>query len=180
MKRGIRYIGDPILRQKAKPVESITDEIKTLAADMLETMEATNGIGLAAPQIGVSLRLFVLAIVEETEEGRIKLEQTRVYINPIIESVSKEQVKMNEGCLSIPGLYVDQVLRPEKITVRYTDLEGVEHVETVESWHARVILHENDHLNGVLFIDRLTPSQKKEIEFDLKKIKKKFSKKNPL
>jgi peptide deformylase len=176
MKLPLCYIGDPVLREKAKPISTITDEIRQLAFDMIETMHATNGLGLAAPQVGQSLRLFVCIVVEEAPDGRHKTDQVRVYINPKIESVSEEMVAMNEGCLSIPGLYND-VLRPRTITVTSLDEEGRQITETISGWHARVVLHENDHLNGVLFIDRLPLKQRKKIEDEVKRIKKKFEKK---
>lgn len=174
MKLPLVYIGNPVLRQKAADITTITPEIRQLAHDMLETMHATNGIGLAAPQVGQSLRLFVILVVEEDEKGRVKTEKERVYINPKIEEVSQEVCGMTEGCLSIPGLYVDDVMRPKKIKVTSQDLDGHFHTEEISGWHARVVLHENDHLNGVLFIDRLTPKQRKFVEDDLKKIKKKY------
>jgi peptide deformylase len=174
MRLPLVYIGDPVLRQKAAEITTITSEIKQLAKDMLETMHATNGIGLAAPQVGQSLRLFVLLVIEEDAKGRVKTEKERVYINPKIEEVSQEVVGMTEGCLSIPGIYVDEVIRPKTIKVTALDLDGNITTEEITGWHARVVLHENDHLNGVLFIDRLTPKQKKIIEDDLKKVKKKY------
>jgi peptide deformylase len=177
MQLDLRYIGDSILREKTKEVDVITDEIRILVRDMIETMHAKNGIGLAAPQIGSLHRIFVCLVVEETEGQRFKTETQRVYINPKIESVSEEMVGMNEGCLSIPGLYVDHIMRPKTITVSSIDLEGNKIVETITGWHARVVLHENDHLNGVLFIDRLQPKQKKMVEEEVKKIKKKIEKK---
>ena len=178
MKLPLRYIGDPVLRDKAQEIQVISEEVKILARNMLETMHATNGIGLAAPQVGSLLRIFVCVVVVEGENGRVKTEQERVYINPKIESVSEEMVAMSEGCLSIPGLYVDDVLRPKTITVSSLDLEGNQILETISGWHARVVLHENDHLNGVLFIDRLQPKQKKGIDEEIKKIKKKIQKKS--
>ena len=176
MKLQLSYLGDAILREKAKPIETITDEVITLAQDMLETMHATNGIGLAAPQVGQALRLFVCVVVEDLPDGRVKTDKERVYINPKIEAISEEMVGMNEGCLSIPGLYIDGVMRPKTITVSSMDLDGSFITETISGWHARVVLHENDHLNGVLFIDRLQQNQKKGLEENLKKIKKKIDK----
>lgn len=174
MKLSLVYIGNPLLRERACEVETVTPEIQQLISDMLETMHATNGIGLAAPQVGQSLRIFVLLVVDDGPSGRSVTTQEKVYINPVIEDVSGEMVGLTEGCLSIPGLYVDDVLRPKTITVSALNREGQPFRETISGWHARVVLHENDHLNGVLFIDRLSPKQKKEIEPELKKIKKRF------
>ncbi len=178
MKLPIKYIGEPVLREKAQPIESITDEIIQLAKDMIETMHSKNAVGLAAPQVGQSLRMFVLTVLKNDGDKRVSTEEDRVYINPKILEVSHEIVGMNEGCLSIPGLYIDDVLRPKTITVSSLNLEGKEIVETISGWHARVVLHENDHLNGVLFIDRLQPRQKKGFEEEIKKIKRKYEKKS--
>ena len=177
MKLPLRYIGDEILREKAKPIESITEEVKALANNMLETMRSCNGLGLAAPQVGYAVRLFVITVIDEVNDRKVKTEIERVYINPKIISVSEEMVGMNEGCLSIPGLYIDDIIRPKTITVTSMDLDGNSVTETISGWHARVVLHENDHLNGVLFIDRLLPKQRKGVYEEIKKIKKKLEQK---
>ncbi len=169
------YYGNPLLRQKCKPIEKITPEIKKLVADMIETMDLDQrGIGLAAPQVGVPLRLFVLRRYEtvESTEGELKLSEPYVYINPKITILDDEPVIDSEGCLSIPKVK-GNVERPLKIAVEATDLEGNLFTHEIEGYNARVILHENDHLNGVLFIDRMHPKERKIIEDALRAIKNK-------
>ncbi len=173
MKLKISYYGDPILRKKAKPIEEVTDELRKLAEDMLVTMDENNGIGLAAPQVGRGIRLFILRNYEELEDGQIRLTEPQAFINPKITLVGEETQVDTEGCLSIPGIRAE-VVRPLKIVVEATDLDGRKFTEEVEGYKARVILHENDHINGVLFIDRLDPKERKALEPDLRAIKKKY------
>lgn len=161
------------MRQKAEPVEAITDEIRQLCADMIETMLTIKGIGLAAPQVGKLLRIFVSNVDYEDEEGEIHLSDPIVYINPIISSPSEELVKRSEGCLSIPKLYA-YVERPEKITVEAMDLEGNLFTKECSGYLARNIMHENDHLNGVLFIDRIKGKRRTLLEPELRRIKQNY------
>jgi peptide deformylase len=170
----LRYYGDPILREKAKPVEAITNEIRTLAMDMIETMLAINGIGLAAPQVGKLLRMFVSNVEYEDEEGEVHTGEPKVYINPILRKPSEELVERSEGCLSIPKLYIP-ILRPLTVTVEALDLEGNPFTRDCYGYLARNIMHENDHLNGVLFIDRVKGKRRTEIEAYLRQIKQKYS-----
>ncbi len=172
----IYYYGDPILRVRGEPITEITDEIRQLAADMIETMDKNDGIGLAAPQVGRSLRMFVLRNYIYQEDGHWTLSEPKVYINPKLHSPSEQIVTDVEGCLSLPGLRLD-VERPEKITVEAMDLDGNVFVEELEGYNARVRMHENDHINGTLFIDRVDASTRKKIDPMLKAIKKKYSKK---
>jgi peptide deformylase len=142
--RDIHVLGSPVLRQSAAPVPEITDEIRRLAADMFETMYAAKGIGLAAPQVGVSLRLAVLDVDDKPT----------VIINP--EVVRQEGAeKGEEGCLSIPEVYGD-VERAQKVLVRALDLEGRSFEIEATDLLARCLLHEIDHLEGRLFIDHLS------------------------
>jgi peptide deformylase len=142
---------DPRLRRKSEPVEKITDELRQLAADMLETMYDEPGIGLAAPQVGHAIRLIVVD-TDWTEEGVDK--KPGVFVNPeIVESSGK--VVWNEGCLSVPDLNAE-VERAEAVVLRALDLEGREVVETVSGLRAVCFQHELDHLDGVLFIDRIS------------------------
>lgn len=174
MRLPLRYYGDPILRKKCKPVGEITKQVRQLVADMIETMDASNGIGIAAPQVGHDLSLFVLHnyIINEREEFSIS-EEVFVFINPEISYVSKEMVLDEEGCLSIPKLK-GSILRPEKIIIEATDLTGKRFKEELEGYNARVRLHENDHINGVLFIDRLDRKEKDRVAPLLREIKKKY------
>lgn len=173
MKLPLAYYGNPILRKKGAPVLEITDEIRQLVSDMTETMIAQDGCGLAAPQIHQSLALFITSIPHLNEKEEVIPGELRVFINPKIVAHSQEKWACEEGCLSIPGLR-GIVERPLKVTVQATDLEGNVFTEEFVGFDAHVIMHENDHLNGVLYIDRLSPKEKKQIEGKLREIKKKF------
>lgn len=153
----VRY-GDPILRRVAKPVTSVTPEVRTLTGDMIETMWKQVGIGLAAPQIGVGLRVFVM------DSGKGK---ARVLVNPEITD-QNGVVLEEEGCLSLPGIFAD-VERSKWVHVVALDGEGEPVSFEASDLQAKVIQHEMDHLNGVLFIDRLTPMARERIK---KKIQK--------
>jgi peptide deformylase len=146
----IRTFGDPVLREKARPVESFDDALKRLAEDMITTMQAAPGVGLAAPQVGRPLRL----IVFDVGEGATAL------ANPALYDEWGEQIA-EEGCLSLPGLYYP-VRRHEHVAAKGFDLEG--HEVTIEGQElmARVLQHEVDHLEGVLFIDRLEAEHRTE------------------
>lgn len=170
----LRYYGDPVLRQHCRPIEKITDEIRTLVQDMIETMDAHQGIGLSACQVGIDLRLFVLRSYVETENAQWTVSAPLVFINPKILSKSSKTIVDSEGCLSIPKVRVN-VERPLKVTVEATDLNGDLFVEESEGYNARTRLHENDHLNGVLNIDRTSATERKKIEPLLKEIKRKFA-----
>ncbi|MBI5346550.1 MAG: peptide deformylase [Chlamydiae bacterium] len=150
----LAYYGDSILRKKADPVAEITNDIRKLVEEMIETMDASDGIGLAAVQIHHSIRLFVIRTPIETGEDKFEPGEIEVFINPILSLPSKETWKASEGCLSIPSLR-SLVERPKEITVEYTSLNGNVIKKRVSGWQARVIMHENDHLDGVLFTDRL-------------------------
>lgn len=174
MKLSLRYYGDPILRAKAKAIEEITPEIRQLAHDMIETMIGSNGVGLAAPQIGKLLRIYIFRDEWLNPEGHYELGPPQVAINPIFSAPSKETDTMLEGCLSLPNLHI-KVTRPKKIHIRYQNLEGEVIEKDLEGFLARVNMHENDHLNGVLHIDRASPKDRKAIEPQLQKIKQKYS-----
>jgi peptide deformylase len=147
----IRLYGDPILQAKALPVTRITPELRRLAEEMFETMGSARGVGLAANQVGVLERLFVLDVPAEMEgEPSHRL----VMINPEILERSGQQVD-EEGCLSFPSLYFD-VKRAMHVKARATDLEGRPYEVEAEGYLARAIQHELDHLDGVLFIDRIS------------------------
>lgn len=145
----ITTYGNPVLRKKVKPISKVDAGLKKLAENMLETMHKADGIGLAAPQIGKSISIFV-ADISPIEEGM----KPMVFLNiEIIESFGSSPY--NEGCLSIPGV-VGEVIRPEKIKICYMDLAGKHHEGMADGVLARVIQHETDHLKGKLFIDYLT------------------------
>lgn len=153
----ITKIGEEILRQKAQPVEEINDEIRQLANDMLETMIDADGVGLAAPQIGRSIRMFVIMADDDVK---------RVFINPQIIKTSNEVGPYDEGCLSIPQVY-ETIVRPLQVTVQAYDENGKRFTLDADGLVARCIQHENDHLDGVLYIDRGDPdfAQKTEEQF---------------
>ncbi len=163
------YYDDQILRKKADPVHEITLEIKKLVEEMVETMDACSGIGLAAAQVHYSIRIFVIRTPIEKEDGKFDLGDVKVFINPLLSSPSEENWKASEGCLSIPTIR-KEVERPKEITVEYTALDGTRQRERFSGWAARVIMHENDHLNGVLFIDRLSVEDKLELKPILKQL----------
>ncbi len=151
----IRKYGDPILRQKAVPSPAGAARLRQLAADMIETMQAASGIGLAANQVGFGDALCVVE-VGLIEEGAAP----RAFVNPEVVQTSSKMLTMEEGCLSIPEIEAE-VDRHERIRVRFVDLEGSQHEEEFEGLFARVLQHEIDHLNGVFFVDRLSPLKRR-------------------
>ncbi|MEN9343334.1 MAG: polypeptide deformylase [Chlamydiota bacterium] len=167
----VRYYGDPILRKKCKRVEAITDEIRQLVLDMVETSDANNGIGIAAPQVGHDLALFILRDYIESPDGKVGIsDYYRVYINPTICFVSEETCIEEEGCISLPQMRAP-VERPYKIIIEATDMDGNRFKEEIEGYNARVRLHENDHINGVLYIDRVDKEVRKSLEQKLRELK---------
>ena len=148
-------IPDPRLRLISKPVESITDETRAFVQDMIDTMYAAHGIGLAAIQVGVDQRILVIDLQEEKDEDDKPIKAPKAYINPEILSVSEETSTYNEGCLSIPEQYAD-VHRPASCRVRWQDETGAAHEEELTGLLATCMQHEIDHLNGVLFIDHIS------------------------
>ena len=169
----LAYYGNPILRRKCDPILEINDSVRLLAEEMIETMDACDGLGLAAPQVHHSVQMFVIRVPIEKADGSIDLGEAKVYINPKISDPSAKTWKFSEGCLSIPSVHAD-VERPQKITVQYTDLNGVTRKEDCLGWHARVIMHENDHLNGVLFIDYMDKEAKDALEPFLQRLNKRI------
>jgi peptide deformylase len=148
--RDIIILPDKRLRSVSKPVVAIGDEIRTLVADMFETMYEAPGIGLAAIQVGIPSRVVVMDLSKREAEA-----EPRVFINPEITWSSEEKSLYEEGCLSIPDVHED-VERPARVKIRYLDLEGKPHEEDGEGLFATCIQHEVDHLNGVLFIDHIS------------------------
>lgn len=138
----------PLLKRRTEPVREVNGDLRRLIDDMLETMYAAPGIGLAAPQVGHGLRLAVVD-VSETKDAPLRL------INPIVTKRSASKVTLEEGCLSLPGQFAD-VSRPEAVTVRYEDESGEVHEVEADGMLARCLQHEIDHLDGVLFTDHLS------------------------
>ncbi|MFA0961441.1 peptide deformylase [Roseivirga sp. BDSF3-8] len=161
--------GDPVLRKKGENLEKDEIDVKQLAEDMFETMYQANGVGLAAPQIGKSIRMFVVDgdPMEEPETEQFK----RVFINPEILEEEGDEWGFDEGCLSIPGVR-EEVFRTERIRIRYFDENWEEHEETLEGVAARIVQHEYDHIEGVLFTDHLAPLKKRLLKSKLTNISK--------
>jgi len=152
--RDIIILPDRQLRLVSKAIEKVTPEIRQLADDMFETMYDAPGIGLAAIQVAQPVRLITMDLAKRDENGETN-PLPRVFINPEILSSSEDLAVYEEGCLSIPEYY-EEVERPAKVRVRFTDLDGKLHEEDAEGLYATCIQHEIDHLNGVLFIDYLS------------------------
>ena len=169
--RRIYETPDAVLRQISKPVETFDDALKTLVADMFETMYDAPGIGLAAVQVGEPIRLLVIDLQEprdpEDPESPI-VRDPKVFINPEILWSSEESSIYDEGCLSIPDYY-EEVERPQKVKVKYLDLDGKAHEIEADGLLATCLQHEIDHLNGVLFIDHLSKLKR---DMVMKKFKK--------
>lgn len=170
----------PVLKQVAKPVTEFNDELRTLVKDMLYTMYNAPGIGLAAPQVGHSIRLFVLDIWFDREEvtrpnGKTDYELSNfdpmVFINPVFKN-KEGSIIHEEGCLSVPGVYED-VKRAEKVTVEYQDMYGNHLSLDADELFAICLQHENDHLDGIVFIERLSPLKKQLVEKKFLKSQKK-------
>ena len=168
----LAYYGDPILRKKAARIEHIDDELRQFVNDMHESLMKYDGVGLAAPQVHRSIALFLTNAPKEGPDDTWLPGTLRVFINPKILSVSEDTGFHSEGCLSIPKLYLD-IERPIHIKVEYTTIDGERRTDDFSGYEARVIMHENDHINGVLFIDRIKGKERKEIEPILRKIKSK-------
>lgn len=158
---------DAGLRKKAQPVKDINAEIKKAAADMIALMSKEKGVGLAGPQVGLSRRIFVTQAAGDSP---------RVFINPTIIWTSQEQVKYEEGCLSVPGLWAD-VIRPAEIKVQAWNEKGRAFTLEAGGMLARVIQHEYDHLEGILFIDRLSDAKREKILAKLEKLKENSARK---
>jgi peptide deformylase len=173
----IRAFGDAILRKECAPIDKNYPDLKGLISNMFETLESANGIGLAAPQIGLDIRLFLvdvspLADDEDYVEIADELKTFRkIFINAEILEESGEEWKFNEGCLSIPDVRED-VKRKSTIKIEYLDENFVKHIDTFSDIRARVIQHEYDHIEGILFTDHLSTLKKKLVKGKLTKISK--------
>ena len=154
--REIRILGDPVLREPAEEVAEVGDEVRALVRDMFETMYLAEGIGLAAPQVGVLERVIVVDLHESDENGIGAV----ALVNPKIVESSRKTARAPEGCLSIPGME-EVVERPEKVTVEGLDPEGTPVSLEVTGLLSRALQHEIDHLDGVLFIDRVSPLKRR-------------------
>ncbi len=176
MKLTVHQYGDPVLRKKAEDIEVINEETRTLAQDMIETMHAASGVGLAAEQVGKTVSICVAdlpADMDCSEDGAPNnpdLSMPLILINPVILDAGKETSTREEGCLSFPDI-VGKIERPWSVTVRYQDLDGQEHEHAFHGMLARVVQHEIDHLNGVLFIDRMSHVKRLALKGRLKRLR---------
>lgn len=164
---GLRYYPDPILREICKPVTVIDQDLRELAATMIEIMYEAKGVGLAAPQVGVAVRMFVMDV--EMQDAN-----PQVLINPVISSRGKEKGADEEGCLSFPKLR-GMVTRPLTVTVEAQDLTGAVITYAGDELLARCMQHEIDHLEGILFIDKLGQASRFRLREDLRKLEDTFS-----
>ncbi|MDH3998422.1 MAG: peptide deformylase [Desulfuromonadales bacterium] len=164
----IRHYPDPVLKQKAQAVTAFDDELRQLAEDMAETMYAAPGVGLAAPQVGVSQRLTVIDCSGKEEEA-----QLLVMVNPEVIAEEGESYE-EEGCLSVPEYYAS-VTRAAKVQVRFQDLTGTERIVEAEGLAAIACQHEIDHLDGILFVDHLSPLKRSMFRKKWKKIQEHLS-----
>jgi len=168
--------GDPVLRKKGLEIPQDHPNLKQVVADMFETMYNAYGVGLAAPQVGLSIRLFVIDTTPFSDDEDLSKEEQaqlsgfkKTFINPVILKEEGEEWGFNEGCLSIPEVRED-VYRHEKITIEYFDEEFNKFTEVYDGLRARVIQHEYDHIEGVLFTDKLSPLKKRLIQKRLQNI----------
>lgn len=168
------YYGNPLLRARAHPIKEITPEIKEMAAEMMEM--AHEALGLAANQVGKLVRLFVFRYYEsvDPEKEEATFSPFHVCINPRIIELSDTMERARDGCLSIPGLEIYSK-RPNRVLFEAQNLEGETFQMELTGYNARIFLHENDHLNGVLNIDHLPKDELKELQPKLKQIKKKYN-----
>jgi peptide deformylase len=184
MVREIVLYGDPVLRQKCRPVTEITPDLHALAADMLETMEAANGVGLAAPQIGLDIQFAVIDVTDTSEpltflrvDGKdMPMEELMplVFMNPELSFPQKDKVIMNEGCLSFPDVRAD-VNRPDIVLASVTLLDGRRVEIETDGLLSRALQHETDHLFGVLFIDRISAAGKLALKRKIQRMRDKLS-----
>lgn len=161
--------GQPVLRKRAEDLEQDYPDLENLIKNMYETMYASDGIGLAAPQIGKSIRLIVIDADPISDSFPECKDFKKVLINPYITNFGDETIGLEEGCLSLPGIH-EKVERPTKITLKYLDEDFNEHIEELEGFAARVVQHEYDHLEGKLFVDHISAIRKQLINGKLRNI----------
>ena len=165
----IYVYGSPVLKKETEEITQTYPELKTFIADLFETMENSNGIGLAAPQVGKSIRVFVLDASAFADDNPELKDYKKVFINPVILELAGDKKSYNEGCLSFPQLHED-VYRESKVRLEYFDENFEKHDEWFDGIVSRIIQHEYDHLEGKLFVERLSAIRKKLISSKLKKI----------
>lgn len=167
----VTVYGDPILRKGTPDIDKNYKGLDELVSNMFETMHNADGVGLAAPQIGLSLRVFIVDASPLGDEEESLKDFKKVFINPHIIEISGDEEAMEEGCLSIPGIR-EEVNRKNKIRIKYFDQGWIEHDEVYEGFVARILQHEYDHLDGILFVDYCTPLKKRLLKGKLAAITK--------
>jgi peptide deformylase len=171
MKLPLLQYGNPLLRTKAKTVESITEETLQFIRDLEDTMRSFDGLGIAATQVGKLVSIFLIAPPIYGPDNTVTQGACRAFINPKLSNPSSEEWSHEEGNPVLPHL-TGQVVRPREITVTAQNIDGTWFTETFKDWPARIIMHENDHLNGVLFIDRLSQKERKKLDPKIRALKK--------
>ena len=167
----IYLLGQPVLRKETEEITADYPNLAELLDNMFQTMYNSDGVGLAAPQIGLNIRLFVID-ASPMKEDFPEIDATkRVFINPEIIETSEETIAYEEGCLSVPGIH-EKVTRPTSITINYLDENFVEHTDTYDGFFARIVQHEYDHLEGHVFTDRVSPMRRQMIGGKLQNIQK--------
>jgi peptide deformylase len=169
MKYPVTVYGDPLLRKRAKPIEKDHEGLNEIIANMWETMYESDGVGLSAPQVGLSIRLFLVDASSGADEEPELKDFRKVFINPEIIEKSGEEWILNEGCLSLPEIRED-VSRPDRVLLKYLDENFEPHQEEFKGYAGRIIQHEYDHLEGILFIDHLSPLRKRLLKSKLRSI----------
>ncbi len=169
MKYPVTVYGDALLRKKATNIDKDYEGLNEIIENMWETMYSSDGVGLAAPQIGKSIRIFIVDATSGADEEPELVDFKKVFINPEIIEIFGEEWVMNEGCLSLPEIRED-VSRPEKVRIKYFDENFNEHEEVFKGYAGRIVQHEYDHLEGVLFIDYLSPLRKRLLKGKLNSI----------
>lgn len=171
MQLPIYLYGQQVLRKETEDIDSNYPELRTLLDNMYETLVKAEGVGLAAPQVGLPVRLFIVDLRPLAEDDPAYKDYTKTFINPEILEFSEEKETMEEGCLSIPGIH-ENVSRSKKVLVNYLDENFEEHEEWFDGFKARVIQHEYDHLEGHVFTDRISPIRKQLVKSKLTNILK--------
>ena len=176
MNHEIRIFGDPVLREKARRIEVVDEKVRTLGREMIDIMRASDGVGLAAQQIGETLAICVIEVPEDydrDDDGKRlnpELSMPMIILNPVISGPSKKEESREEGCLSFPGIR-GAISRPKNIHLSYMNEQGEARQLEVRGFTARVIQHEVDHLNGVLFIDRMSAAKRFTLSGRLKRLR---------
>ena len=169
MKYPVTVYGDTALRKEAQDVDKNYEGLAEIISNMWETMNGSDGVGLAAPQVGKSIRVFIVDATSGADKEPELADFKKVFINPEILELSDEEWTMNEGCLSLPEIH-EEVTRPNVVKLKYYDEDFNEHIEEFKGYAGRIIQHEYDHLEGILFIDHLSPLRRRLLKSKLNNI----------